>query len=34
LLTTLNDIMDGILKAIPGENGLDDQLGEQNRQQG
>jgi len=26
--------MDGILKAIPGENGLDDQLGEQNRQQG
>jgi len=26
LLTTLNDIMDGILKAIPGENGLDDHL--------
>ncbi|GAE90691.1 hypothetical protein [Acetivibrio straminisolvens] len=33
LLTTLNDIMDGILKAIPGENALDDQLGTQNRQQ-
>lgn len=33
LLKALKEICEGTLKAIPAENGLDDQLGEGNRQE-